>query len=151
MAEPAARGLRWVALTALALQLVAGAWLALPMAGRWLVEAREARKLGHEASRSRIFGEYAWGLEQAERAIPPGDPYLLINEDLGGWYLVLQGDLAPRRALALGGHERSLPSHWRTHGPPGDAPAWVVLFRGVDARPVLVPTEEYLARWLREP
>lgn len=146
LSASAARLLRILAVAALGIQLAAGAWSAASTAWEWLEVAKRDRKKSSDSVRRELFGEYALGLELAEARIPAGAPYLLLNEHSGGWYQVLQGDLAPRRAWWLDGEWRSLPAEWHTEGAPADAPRWVVVFRGERKAPTVMRTEEYLAR-----
>jgi hypothetical protein len=72
---------------------------------------------------------YSDGLERAARAIPPAGRYVLVDRDPSATAIMLQGDLAPRRALLvqdLGGLRR----RWRPREPRRSLPLVAVVYTG---------------------
>ena len=138
------QGARWMVVLAVAAQVVAGLVVTLPQAGR---EALNAWHLRHEtfaAARRRALGEaYVRGLEAAEAAIPRGGSYVLLDLDGTGTQQLLQGDLAPRRALAVrsmdGFHRR-----WHPREMVAGIPPVTVVFRGLERPPEVVASATLL-------
>jgi hypothetical protein len=145
----AGRGFRLLALTAFALHLVAGAWSALDRSAQRIATAYQHRHTSYLESRRVTFGEYALGLELAELAIRPGEEYLLITAVDDGYYLLLQGDLAPRLAFYDGEEARGLPPHWPRRGVPPHAPWAMIQFHGPDRPPTTAPLLEHPEAWAR--
>jgi hypothetical protein len=144
-----ARLLALLLLAALVAELARGAWHALPRAAAWLAAASRHWDEDYPASRRRLFGEYARGLEAVEQLVPRSGYYLLINVPPGGGHVILQGDLAPRRAFHDGEEARGLPRQWRRRGVPAHAPWALVHFQGLDRAATVGPLREHPEAWPR--
>ena len=127
-----ARALRRVVLVALALQIAWGAWIELrETRARVRLWRRHHREPAAEARRRALGDLYVMGLEDIEARIPVGEGYVLRNPTSSPFWLLLQGDLAPRRAL-IG----PMASAQRRRARAGQRSAdvrWVVEYRGPDS------------------
>jgi hypothetical protein len=95
-----ARAVRRVVLVALALQVAWGAWLELrETRARVRLWRRYHREPAAEARRRALGELYVMGLEQIEARVPPREGYVLRNPTTSPFWVLLQGDLAPRRAV----------------------------------------------------
>ncbi|HVS02519.1 MAG TPA: hypothetical protein VMT16_07095 [Thermoanaerobaculia bacterium] len=121
--------------------LLVGAYLAIlatlavkDAAGR-LHDAEDRWGDGFRTSRARLLGRYGEGLAEVESLIPRDAAYLLLNRGTDGGFMLLQGDLAPRRPLILPDQNRRLPTEWLEEGVPPEVPRDVIRFEGLDRPP----------------
>jgi hypothetical protein len=95
-----ARAVRRVVLVALAAHVAWGAWIELrETRARVRLWRHHHREPAAEARRRALGDLYVMGLEGIEARVPPDEGYVLRNPTSSPFWLLLQGDLAPRRAL----------------------------------------------------
>lgn len=138
------RAMRILVLGALVLQV---AWSGIVNGRESLRSVAAFRSLRHETAveaRRRVLGDsYARALEQIEATVPLDGAYVLLDLDANATAIVLQGELAPRRALLVTGtsglrNRPRTPRHARW-------PETAVVYRGFGVPPEVVPVED-LAR-----
>jgi len=134
------RSLRILVLGALVLQI---AWGGVVNGRESLRSLAALRSLRHEtaaAARRRLLGDpYARALEQIEATVPLDGAYVLLDLDPNATAIVLQGDLAPRRAVLVTSAS-GLPNRTRMRRHPR-WPETTVVYRGFDVPPEVVPMD----------
>jgi hypothetical protein len=87
-----------------------------------------------------VLGDpYARALEQIEAAVPLDGAYVLLDLDPNATAIVLQGDLAPRRAVLVTS-ANGLPNRTRVRRHPR-WPETAVVYRGFAVPPEVVPLD----------
>ncbi len=108
-----------------------------------LKHAIENSGQGYSEARRRLLGEYSHGLETIQLTIPESGSYFIANSTKSTSWIVIAGDLAPRKA-----HFVKDPSKFQQRWQKGEWVRdlkWTVVFRGLDKEPLVLPTPKYLS------